>query len=111
MEIFVSVKLRTPTLKRGLELELFKFAHSPLTHSSIMSSQQRRGNKRKSTDLVMKYQAIKSIEDGKSQAQVCKELDLNKKTLSGWWKNRDSLKSQFESNKFAPSTKIQRTGT
>ena len=66
-------------------------------------------NKKKSISLKEKQQIIESIEKGEKQASVGQRLGLTKSTVNTIWKNKETLKRQFETSHYNSDSKRFRT--
>ena len=67
--------------------------------------------KRKASDLATKYKVIQEILKGSTHTQVADKYQLNRRTVSLWWSDRDSLRKAFEGGTITPQAKKRRTGT
>lgn len=54
--------------------------------------------KRKNLSVSEKMEIVKSLQNGKSNSDVCKEFSLSASSVSTIWKNRSSITEQYEEN-------------
>ena len=66
---------------------------------------------RKSISFGQKLDIITDIEQGETQASVCRRLDLSKTTVSTIWRSKETLKRKFESSEVSSNTKRFRSCT
>ena len=57
-------------------------------------------SKKKAISIKEKLEIIDSIDKGEKQSSVSQHLGLTKSTVNTIWKNKDTLKRQFESSDF-----------
>ena len=60
--------------------------------------------------IETKYKAILEVEKGlKKKQDIASQFNIKPATLSTWIKNKDKIKSSYESSNFSPSSKRMRT--
>ena len=61
--------------------------------------------KKKPISLKDKIQIISKIEERTKQSHISEQLSITKSTMSRIWKNRDTLKQQFQSSDYSNDSK------
>ena len=61
--------------------------------------------KKKSISLKGKFEIISKIQSGMKQTHISEQLSLPKTTVNTIWKNRETLKRQFESSEYSNDSK------
>ena len=61
---------------------------------------QKMASKKKAISIKEKLEIIDSIDKGEKQSSISQHLGLTKLTVNTIWKNKDTLKRQFESSVF-----------
>ena len=61
--------------------------------------------KKKSISLKEKFVIISKIQSGMKQTHISEQLSLPKSTVNTIWKNRETLKRQFESSEYSNNSK------
>ena len=64
--------------------------------------------KKKSISLKEKFKIISKIQSGMKQTHISEQLSLPKTTVNTIWKNRETLKRQFESSDYSNDSKCFR---
>ena len=60
----------------------------------------------KSKSILEKYKILKAIDNGRKAADVCREHDVSKQTVSNWVKDKEKIYATVNANSNDKFTKI-----